>query len=213
MTPPAPTERGEETRLRIIDAARRLFVDHGFEATSVSRIINTCGITKGGFYFHFASKDELAADVMDAIAAAQHVEIMAAVGSHERAIDQLAALARAAAATHATPSSAALCRLGFELSHDSDGPPPNCFGDWFVAVQDLLRRAQAQGDMDPKIDPVDAAQYIVTAFIGQEHMAELMRTPPDEFARSMESYLAFTFRACGITAAVPSYAPTPGGAR
>jgi AcrR family transcriptional regulator len=46
-------------RERILAAAVDLFADHGFDATSVSQVINRAGVAKGGFYHHFASKQDL----------------------------------------------------------------------------------------------------------------------------------------------------------
>lgn len=48
-----------EVRRRILSAAVDLFADHGYDATSVSQVISRAGVAKGGFYHHFASKDEL----------------------------------------------------------------------------------------------------------------------------------------------------------
>ncbi|HEY2669578.1 MAG TPA: helix-turn-helix domain-containing protein, partial [Rugosimonospora sp.] len=48
-----------ETRQRIIDAARDLFVERGYAGTSVRDISERLGMTKGSMYYHFASKDEL----------------------------------------------------------------------------------------------------------------------------------------------------------
>ncbi|HEY3633244.1 MAG TPA: TetR/AcrR family transcriptional regulator [Jatrophihabitantaceae bacterium] len=57
MTATAPADT--EVRRRILSAAVDLFADHGYDATSVSQVINRAGVAKGGFYHHFASKDEL----------------------------------------------------------------------------------------------------------------------------------------------------------
>src|SRR5579885_2563889 len=46
-------------RQRVLDAAVELFATQGYSATSVSQVIERAGLTKGGFYHHFASKDEL----------------------------------------------------------------------------------------------------------------------------------------------------------
>jgi len=57
MTATAPADT--EVRRRILSAAVDLFADHGYDATSVSQVITRAGVAKGGFYHHFASKDEL----------------------------------------------------------------------------------------------------------------------------------------------------------
>ena len=46
-------------RRRILAAAVDLFAEHGYDATSVSQVINRAGVAKGGFYHHFRSKDDL----------------------------------------------------------------------------------------------------------------------------------------------------------
>lgn len=50
---------------RILDAAARLMRENGVESTSVSDIMSAAGLTHGGFYRHFSSKDELAAAAFD----------------------------------------------------------------------------------------------------------------------------------------------------
>ncbi len=43
----------------IIDSALPLFLEKGFEKTSIEEICRHCKLSKGGFYHHFKSKDEL----------------------------------------------------------------------------------------------------------------------------------------------------------
>lgn len=51
-----------ETRKKIVDIAAREFRLNGIYATEVSEIMAAAGITHGGFYRHFASKDQLVAE-------------------------------------------------------------------------------------------------------------------------------------------------------
>ena len=48
-----------KTRTRIVQAARKLFNVRGFEAVSIDEIMREAGLTHGGFYKHFARKEEL----------------------------------------------------------------------------------------------------------------------------------------------------------
>lgn len=48
-----------ETRRRIVEAAARVFRRNGFGAGSVDLVMKEAGLTPGGFYAHFKSKDEL----------------------------------------------------------------------------------------------------------------------------------------------------------
>jgi TetR/AcrR family transcriptional regulator, transcriptional repressor for nem operon len=57
-------EQMAESRRTILDAAGRLFRERGFEAVTVAEIMNAAGLTHGGFYGHFRSKDELFAEAL-----------------------------------------------------------------------------------------------------------------------------------------------------
>jgi len=66
---PYSKEHKERTRERIVEAARKLFNRHGFEQVSIDQIMAAAGLTRGGFYYHFASKDELYAAAVTSFAA------------------------------------------------------------------------------------------------------------------------------------------------
>lgn len=57
-------EQMAENRKRILDEARRLFLARGFDAVSVSEVMKAAGLTHGGFYGHFESKDDLIAQTL-----------------------------------------------------------------------------------------------------------------------------------------------------
>jgi AcrR family transcriptional regulator len=56
---PYPAGHREQTRERIIESARKLFNQRGFESVSVNQIMAEAGLTRGGFYSYFASKSDL----------------------------------------------------------------------------------------------------------------------------------------------------------
>jgi TetR/AcrR family transcriptional repressor of nem operon len=53
-----------ENRRRILEAAGRLFRAKGFEAVTVAEVMRAAGLTHGGFYGHFGSKDDLIAQTL-----------------------------------------------------------------------------------------------------------------------------------------------------
>jgi len=61
---PWPEERKTETRARIIRAAASAFRKHGLAQVGIADIMRQAGLTHGGFYAHFASKDALVADAL-----------------------------------------------------------------------------------------------------------------------------------------------------
>ena len=58
-------EKAEENRERILKAASRLFRERGIDAAGVDDVTRAAGLTHGGFYRHFDSKDALAAEAVE----------------------------------------------------------------------------------------------------------------------------------------------------
>jgi TetR/AcrR family transcriptional repressor of nem operon len=52
-------EQAAENRDRIIDVAGRLFRERGLDGIGVANLMKAAGLTHGGFYGHFASKEDL----------------------------------------------------------------------------------------------------------------------------------------------------------
>jgi AcrR family transcriptional regulator len=48
------------TKEKIVNAARQLFQEEGYDATSIASILKKIGMSKGGLYHHFKSKEEIA---------------------------------------------------------------------------------------------------------------------------------------------------------
>src|SRR5712691_5049506 len=57
------------TRERIVESARRLFNRHGFTGVSIDEIMAEAGLTRGGFYNHFSTKEDLYAEVVTQVLA------------------------------------------------------------------------------------------------------------------------------------------------
>lgn len=199
------TDRGESTRRRILEVAARHFLERGFTGTSLNEVIRDSEITKGGFYFHFSSKADLAVEALELVRTEWRGEVLAAAGYHPRAVAQLAALVRAAAAGKRTaPAGTAIGRLCEELARQPEvAERVRPFDAWFDLTAELFRRAQSEGDMDPSVDPQAAAHYAVCAFLGIDQVADVSGDP-SLVERLAEQYLTFTFAAVGITVPVPA---------
>lgn len=59
------TERREQTQRALLSAARRLFAEQGFSATSTPEIVAAAGVTRGALYHHYADKLALFAAVVE----------------------------------------------------------------------------------------------------------------------------------------------------
>jgi len=56
---PYSSDHKAKIRSQIIEAARCLFNQHGFESVTIDMVMSAAGLTRGGFYNHFKNKEEL----------------------------------------------------------------------------------------------------------------------------------------------------------
>jgi AcrR family transcriptional regulator len=64
-------QQHEDSRNKILDAARRLFADQGVKETSMSQVAKACRLTKGAIYHYFKSKDEILLGIFEGSLEAQ----------------------------------------------------------------------------------------------------------------------------------------------
>ena len=57
-------KKGDQTREHILCTAERIILQRGYSGTSIEEIIGEAGITKGGFFYHFGGKNDLAKQLM-----------------------------------------------------------------------------------------------------------------------------------------------------
>ncbi len=116
---PQSASRKARTRAEIFDHAARLFRLRGYAGTNIDDIMLAAGLTRGAFYAHFTSKDDLFAEVMRAghglLARTRAAGPEAAIGAY-LAKDDLAANALACTLA-ALPSDVARAPLAARLAY------------------------------------------------------------------------------------------------
>jgi len=73
--------RAIETKSKIYESAKQLFKEYGFENVSVDSIVEVAEVSKGAFYVHFASKDALAADLINEYVSEVDLDYKSYIGS------------------------------------------------------------------------------------------------------------------------------------
>lgn len=97
MASAAASVTGDSGRDRILDEAAALFIRHGYNATSLRDIADAVGMKAGSLYYHFASKEDLLAEILhrgmevmetafdDAEASSSGLDGRSRIGAHVRA--------------------------------------------------------------------------------------------------------------------------------
>ena len=79
--------RKEATHDRIVDAAARAIRRSGYNGTGVADIMKDAGLTHGGFYAHFASREAMLAEAADR-AGSESVAMMERIAASRAAADR-----------------------------------------------------------------------------------------------------------------------------
>jgi AcrR family transcriptional regulator len=62
---PTRAEQAEKTRRAVLDTARLLFAEHGFDGTSLQMIADAMGVTKANVYYYFRTKTAILEALLD----------------------------------------------------------------------------------------------------------------------------------------------------
>jgi TetR/AcrR family transcriptional repressor of nem operon len=78
-------EKAEENRQQVIETSSRLFREKGFDGVGVSTLMQAAGLTHGGFYKQFESKDDLIAKATKAALDQTAQRMSSLIGKDKRA--------------------------------------------------------------------------------------------------------------------------------
>jgi TetR/AcrR family transcriptional regulator, repressor for uid operon len=163
-------ERGIETRNTLLDTSLALFSQNGYDATSVAQICQDAQVSKGAFYHHFCSKQELFLALM------------------ETWLDSVVGLFRTAGNSAKTIPEALeqMADLSGGLFDALEGGFPILLEFWTQASRhpavwekavapyqrfltyftDMVQAGIDEGSFDPSVDPVNAARTLTSVAMG-----------------------------------------------
>lgn len=159
-------EEAAQTRKRIVTAAAGEFRKHGIVATGLNDLMKAAGLTHGGFYKHFESKDQLVSE-----ACAEAVEAL---------IERVSAAGSGAAATYLSTR---------HRDNPADGCPLSAIGSELgrsdektraVATDGFLKLVEIMAGQFGKIPPGTArrrALVAVSTMIGALTMSRIVTDP------------------------------------
>lgn len=180
MSSAAVTPKGIATREFLLQTAAEVFAERGYAETTMTELIARSGLTKGAFYFHFSSKEQLALAVIEEKQRQWLDSVETAINAEASAIDQLRAVAVALVRVHRDdPSAFSVSRLTRDLSRVSD--TADAVRDhthaWVDMVASIISQAQADGDLPGTIAALDLAALLVAATDGLKDLGGLIDTP------------------------------------
>ncbi|CAG2148057.1 TetR/AcrR family transcriptional regulator [Cupriavidus plantarum] len=171
-----------ETRRRIVEQAARTFRLHGIQATGLNDVMTPLGLTQGGFYRHFTSKDQLVAEACTQAMSEVIAGLEAAAdkkGTGGKRANSVAPMIDAytmidayiSTAHRDTPTGGCpLAAMGSELAH-ADPQTRKAAARGFDDLRDALARRLA--DKSPE-EAKSAAAFALAAMIGAITMSRVI---------------------------------------
>ncbi|HET6734131.1 TetR/AcrR family transcriptional regulator [Mycobacterium sp.] len=162
--------RSEATRQKIIDAALELYGEIGYTATGMGDIIERAQLTKGALYYHFDSKEAVAAAVIERgsqdLLAAFRTACQSSAPAIENLIHSTFVVANVMANSRVAREAG---RLTYTLGQLDESARAN--RDWLAAIATQLQRVAADGDLRDDVDPDVAAETLVATTTGATLMS------------------------------------------
>jgi len=189
---------------RILAAARRMFLDHGFEAAKMTEVARAAGVSKMTIYSHFGDKEALFEEVIyresERIEAALAPDPTRPDGLAER----LNGVGRRLLAVMLSEDFTALDRIVGFLAVSAPGLAKRAFevgtGHMFRVIGGLIEEGVREGALRP-LDPRMAADHLMSLWHGCTMDAlrygVIDRPAPAEIARRVEEGTAVFLRAYG----------------
>jgi AcrR family transcriptional regulator len=161
--PVDPEARAARIR-QILDGARRCFLRKGFHVSSTAEISAEAGVSVANLYQYFPTKDDLVLALVEDDLRTD-LELVALVA---RAPSLREGLEAASRAMYADAGFADLSRLRLDVLTEATRNPAVAAAvraaeeKMVSAIAALLQRAQAQGEIDPRMEPQTAASLILS---------------------------------------------------
>jgi AcrR family transcriptional regulator len=155
-----------ETRERLLSAAADVFGERGYDGTRVADIAALAGVSNGALYAHFGSKAELLAGALHAHGRRVLAEALAA-DPDRSATDVLLEIGRWLPRRRDARGYLVVEALVAARRDDAlAGPMREYVGERAGRIADLVRAAQADGELDPVLSPDALAHFCLLLAMG-----------------------------------------------
>jgi len=148
-------EQKLRTRARIVAAARKLFADPGYEATTIRMIAAEAGVAAGSVFTTFESKEDvlfaITGEMFDDIAGRVAERLAGADGSARDKV-KFFMCEVIAAMEHRLPLMMIHFGLSWRWSHEIESGRPNHVGKLFVSAAALLQEGVTSGEISRDAD-------------------------------------------------------------
>ena len=199
--------RGDNSRAALIEHGTQLMLRSGYAGTGLVELLEAAGVPKGSFYNHFESKEAFGVELVRRYYDRHERRLTSLIGQVDHQplkrlrlyFEELRQRAIAAA------PQARGCLLGmFALEMAGSSEPlretlSDAFWRWQARLAELLRQAQAGGELDPERDPQTLAAMLVEGWEGA-----LMRSRVTHDLDGLRNFIDLAFTQLLVPAGPPA---------
>ena len=167
----APATRKQQTHDRIVDTAARVLRDGGFQGVGVADIMKRVGLTHGGFYAHFPSRDALLVEALERAGQDSRSRLLRSIDAGEK---QSASRFRALVESYLSDRHLASAETGCPVAALASEMPRQSHAvraAGAVRVQSLTAAVAATLDVD---EPADTAVVVASQLVGALQLARAL---------------------------------------
>ena len=196
-----------ETRERLLRAAADVFAERGYDGTRVADIAAAAGVSNGALYAHFPSKADLLVDALRTHGRRLLADLFAA--DPDRSItDMLLAIGRWLPRRR-DPSGYLIVEALVAARRDQGVARPmrDYIGERAGWLSELVRLAQAGGELDPALSPNALAHFCLLLAMGSALVPPSLHAVGDDEWAALLARLATALTPPGVTARPAAQTP------
>ncbi len=174
LPPSAKPRDGKSTREAVVKAATKLMHVQGYQNTSLDDVLRESGVSKGNFYYHFRSKEDLGYAILDRLVAVFLERTLEPCfsGADTPPLVQIRCfldLVLEAQRQRKCVGGCAMGNLASELSDVHEGfraRLASVFTAWRARLTVALREAQERGEVVAACEPESVGHFLVAGLEG-----------------------------------------------
>ena len=192
----------ERQRRRILDAAGRLFDQHGIDRVTMAEIISASGLRASTIYQYFSNKDDIVWAIVGELLTESAARAKKAMGTASTALAKITALLELMAAGLARNRAEVRFMAQFDAMYARDWPAERLLTleaqinpRGFRYFRTLIREGIADGSLRPDLDPGLTMHAVINAVVGaQRRLASLGRRVELEYGQPIDRLFRETIR-------------------
>lgn len=158
--------RAEATRRKIIDSAVHLFSEMGYGETGLADVLQRAGVSKGAFYYHFDSKEAVAAAIIEEYTLRSKKAMRTRVDTSQPLLDQIIVATFMAAEMLESDQASRIGNQLLQALRQVSGTASQVYRQWTQDFTDVLIKGIEAAGFREGADAARSAEAIWTGVLG-----------------------------------------------